>query len=96
MYNTIRLVHGNGEICEKGDTIWGMDSWPIEVKRWSAEEKAEAIATLSKHWCSYWEQETYAGGKVTIGDEWALEYFDCDDDGEFVQGSDFGLAEEGD
>lgn len=47
--NTIRLLHGecratNEELkkFKKGDTIWGNDTDPEELKRWTIEEKEEA------------------------------------------------------
>lgn len=69
---------------EKGNTIYGADSNAKEVKRWSIEQE-EAKAELAKLTCEY------ANGYIT---EYALEYCECDEDGEFICGSDFELAEE--
>lgn len=95
MYNTIILVHGVCEITEKGDAIFGVDSDAKEVKRWAMEQKAEAEAELSKHRCTYRESNTFAGSTVIQADEWALEFCECDEDGEYITGADYVLAEEG-
>ena len=94
--NTIILLKGNRMISReyykkfnKGDTIWGEDVDPIELKRWSINQKEEAEAELVKHKCEYsWGQELFY---ATV---YALEYCECDEDGEFVVGSDYELAEE--
>lgn len=95
MNNTIILKKGYARLTEseykkfeKGDTIWGIDREPEEIKRWNIEDEAEAKAELAKHKC------TYDGGNVWDIEEYALEYCECDEDGEFIQGSDFDLAEE--
>lgn len=96
MYNTIMLL--KGEAClarreykefEKGDTIWGIDRTPEEIKRWSIEQEREAKEELAKYTCTYHEDAETWGVE-----EYALEYCECDEDGEFVQGSDYDLAEE--
>lgn len=94
MTNTIILRHGFGEITDKGDTIWGIDSDAQEVKRWDISDTEAARHELSLHKCQYREETTSHGSKVLQADEWALEYCECDEDGDFVQGSDFDLAEE--
>lgn len=95
MINTIilkkgyaRLTHSEYEKFEKGDTIFGLNSEPEELKRWSIEDKEEAEKELAKYKCSY------SGGNVWDIEEYALEYCECDENGEFVQGSDFDLADE--
>lgn len=92
--NTIILRHGTGEVAAKGDSIWGIDNEAKEIKRWNINQEEEAIAELAKHQCRYWEETTFSGGKVLQADEWALEYCECDEDGDFIQGSNFTLAEE--
>lgn len=73
----------------KGDTIWGIDREPQEVKRRSIEQEQEAKEELAKHACTYHENaETWSI------EEYALEYCECDEEGEFVQGSDYDLAGE--
>lgn len=97
MNNTIRLLKGsrsltNSEIkrFEKGDTIWGNDTDPEELKRWSIDEKAAAMEELKKNRCSYEKHNEY----LTDIEEYALEFFEADEDGEFASGSDYELAEE--
>jgi len=77
---------------EKGDTIWGENSFPIELKRWDIEEKEEAEKELAKHMChyrGYYEyndyQHNYPNGFSAI--EYALEYCTCDEDGDIVYSS---------
>lgn len=97
MNNTIILLKGEAGLTnatemkrfEKGGTIWGNDSNPEEIKRWSIDQEAEARAELAKHHCSY-----QSNGHMTWVEEYALEYCECDEDGEFIQGSDFDLAED--
>lgn len=92
-YNTIILKKGCATLSkseytkfEKGDTIWGVDSEPVELKRYSIDHEQEAKEELAKYNC------TYSSGYVWNVEEYALEYCDCDADGEFIQGSDFDLA----
>lgn len=93
MNNTIILRHGFGEISEKGDTIWGIDSDAQEIKRWGIANETAAKQELSRHKCQYREERTFYGSTVMQADEWALEYCECDEDGDFIQGSDYDLAE---
>lgn len=93
MLNMIRLLHGecratNEELkkFQKGGTIWGNDTDPEELKRWSMEQKEEAKKELSALRCRY------AREHLTDVEEYALEYFEADESGEFVEGSDFELA----
>lgn len=96
MYNTIILKKGDASLTkremesfEKGDTIWGIDREPEEIKRWNIEQEEEAKEELKKYKCSYknWQDGTDVK-------EYALEYCECDEDDEYVSGSDFYLAEE--
>nr|DAR30122.1 MAG TPA: hypothetical protein [Caudoviricetes sp.] len=96
MNNTIILLKGKlaysvSEYKEfsKGDTIWGDTSNPEELRRWDIRQIEEAKAELAKYNCSY----TRATALYWV-EEYALEYCECDEDGEFVQGSDFDLAKE--
>lgn len=96
MFNTIILKKGEEKLTrsewkkfEKGDTIWGDCSSPEELARWDVSQDNEAKAELAKYRCSYKED-----GQLFKITEYALEYCECDDDGEFYQGSDFDLAEE--
>ena len=99
MYNTIRLLKGEGRYerkafeknFSKGDTIFGDDCEPVEIARWKAEDKEEAEAALAKYRCEYDYGELQNAYYVT---EYGLEYCDCNEDGEWEAGSDFDLAEE--
>lgn len=95
MFNTIILKKGYAKLTEsefahfeKGDTIWGTDRFPEEIKRWSIEQKEKAREELAKYKCSYVQY-----GCLWNIEEYALEYCECDEDGGFVEGSDFDLAE---
>ena len=87
---TARLTSGEMKNFTKGDTICGIDSNPEELKRWSIEQEEEAKKALSNLKCSYRQPN----GSYTVIEEYALEYCECDEDGEFVSGSDFDLADE--
>lgn len=94
MFNTIVLLKGEEILTksemkhfEKGDSIWGNDRCPEELKRWNIEQETDAIAELSKYECSY-----YTDMNLTYIVEYALAYFSCDENGEFVEGADFELA----
>ena len=96
MYNAIRLLKGETSLTkkefekfEKGGTIWGVDTEAAEVERWSIDQKEAAEAALKKCKCNY---HNYA--ELIDIKEYALEYFECDEDGEFVSGSDYYLADE--
>lgn len=85
------LTNGEYKKFDKGDTIWGVDSEPVELKRWNVEQEAEAKAELAKYKCTY---SNSSGGNVWDIEEYALEYCECDEHGEFLQGSDYNLAED--
>lgn len=94
MNNTIILKHGTKRLTDneykkfsKGDTIFGNDSHPDEIRCWDINQMDEAKAELAKHRCSY------THGNIWEIEEYALEYCEYDDD-EFVSGSDFEFAEE--
>lgn len=96
MNNTIILLKGEKRLSSseykkftKGDTIFGDNSSPTELKRWDISQAEEAKTELAKYNCSYSE-----GIALYYIEEYALEYCECDEDGEFVQGSDYDLAEE--
>ena len=95
MLNMVRLLKGecranNEEMkkFKKGDTIWGNDTDPEELKRWKIEEKEEAKKELAALRCRYARYNEH----LTDVEEYALEYFKADESGEFVEGSDFELA----
>lgn len=96
MFNTIILKKGEARLTrsefksfEKGDTIFGCDSEPEELKRWSSDQKEEAQAELEKYRCRY-----FKGAELYYAEEYALEFCECDEEGEFISGSDYDLAEE--
>lgn len=95
MYNAIRLLKGESSLTkkefekfEKGGTIWGVDTEAAEVERWSIDQKEAAEAAFKKYKCSY---RNYID--LTDVVEYALEYFECDEEGEFIAGSDYYLAD---
>lgn len=97
MLNMVRLLKGeckatNEEMkkFKKGDTIFGNDTDPEELKRWSMEQKEEAKKELSALRCRYARYNEHLTD-VEV-EEYALEYFEADESGEFVEGSDFELA----
>jgi len=95
-HNTIILLHNAWKLTRPeymkftaGDSIYGNDSNPEELKRWPITEKAEALEELKKYRCTYRKS-----GQLYHVEEYALEYCETDDEGEFVVGSDFDMAEE--
>lgn len=93
--NTVILLKGEGRFTKTeykhfsvGDTIYGEDSNPTELKRWSIEQKVEALAELQKYRCSYRKDN-----QLWDVAEYALEFCTCDEDGEFMDGSDYEFAE---
>lgn len=96
MFNTIILKAGQATLAEreyerfqKGDTIFGADSEPEELKRWLIEDDEDAKKELARYSCEYIKR-----AECWDVIEYALEYCECDEDGEFIQGSDFELATE--
>ena len=96
MFNMIILLKSEEKLTRteykkfsKGDTIYGCDTNPIELKRWSIDDKQDAQDELAKYKCTYDD-----GAEICFITEYALEYCECDVNGEFVSGSDFVLARE--
>lgn len=94
MFNTIILWKGyeiltnkEHENFETGDTIWGDNACPEELNRWPIEYKEEAQRILAGYRSSYDK-----GPNLWCIEEYALEYCETDEDGEFVEGSDYDLA----
>lgn len=85
----VRLTHSEYNKFSKGDTIWGDGYAPEEVNRWSIDQKQDAVDALKNYTCTY-----TADGELHNITEYALEYCECDEDGEFVEGSDYTLAAE--
>ena len=73
----------------KGDTIWGNDRETTELKRWRGDELEQAKEELAKYKCSY-----SSNGHCWFIEEYALECFSVDEDGEFWIGGGYDLAEE--
>ena len=97
MHNTIILLYDYARMTAKeykrfgmGGLIWGTDSVAKEIRRWDISDKQEALQELAKYRCRY---EEVAGGDWSV-EEYALQYCECDEDGEFAAGSDYVLAEE--
>ena len=95
MNNTIKLIKGDEiltrseyEKFKKNDSILGADRSPEELKTWSINQEADAKAELSKYRCEY--IHNIATVHVI---EYALEYCQCDESGEFIEGSDYYFAE---
>lgn len=94
-YNTIILLKGELTLTDRehksyqrGDSICGIDRSPEEIQRWSADEEETAYAALSAVRCSY------NHGNLWNITEYALEWCNTDEDGDFVEGSDYKFAEE--
>lgn len=95
MWNTIILLKGTLKTSpsyykdfEHGDTIYGLNSEPEELARFSIDEKDKALKELSKHKCTY-----IKGAEIVYIEEYALQYCNCDEDGDLIDGSDYDLAE---
>ena len=95
MFNTIVLKKGEGNLTKseyknfnRGDMIFNINSEPEEVKRWNFTNKDEARRELARYSCEYIEYADCWSIK-----EYALEYCECDENGEFIQGSDYDLAD---
>lgn len=94
MYNTIILWHGQETLTARefkkfshGDSIMECDCNPVELKRWSADELEQAKEELSKYECTYED-----AGELFFVNEYAIEFCDCDEDGDFIKGSDYSFA----
>ncbi len=97
MNNTIILMRGFAQLTsneykkfKKYDTILGNDSCPEELRRWklTSEGEAEAKKELAKYRCTYKRIN-----QIFYIEEYALEYCECDEDGDFISGSDMDFAE---
>lgn len=95
MFNTIILQRGSATLTnyemkkfEKYDTICSDRSEPEEIQRWRIDQEEEAKAALSELRCTYARYNEH----LTNIEEYALEYCECDADGEFLEGSDYDFA----
>ncbi|MDO5564932.1 MAG: hypothetical protein Q4F88_06870 [Eubacteriales bacterium] len=98
MIQKIILVKGFANLTKreytkfkKGDTIYGNDSEPKELQRWNETDENDALKELEKYHCVY---DTRNSDGFTTIQEYALEWFDCDDDGEFISSSGYKFADE--
>lgn len=74
---------------EKGDLITGNDVNPEELKRWTGEGcREKALEELKKFNSSYYMEE-----QLTDVTEYAVETYEADEDGDFLEGSDYDFAE---
>lgn len=96
MNNTIKLIKGDEILTrdewkkfKKHDSILGIDRTPEELQMWSITQEADAKAELAKYNCEYIHNI-----ETVHAIEYALEYCQCDEDGEFIEGSDYDFAEE--
>lgn len=95
--DTIILIHGSSQCKARdwrkkifpGEAVFGIDNNSQYIKKWPAEEEASAYKELSSKKCEY-----YRTGDTIWLDEWALMWCECDEDGEFISGADYELAEE--
>ena len=94
-YNTIILYKGEAGLTpreykefSKGDCVFYAD-YRKELKRWPIEQEEEAQQELKKYSCKY-----ERGPELYWIEEYGLEYCNTDEDGEFVDGSDFYIAKE--
>lgn len=74
---------------EKGNLITGNDVNPEELKRWTGEGcREKAMEELKKFNSSY-----YMGEQLADTTEYAVETYEADEDGDFLEGSDYDIAE---
>lgn len=94
MYNTVILWKRYGELSqlEYGNLIFGDSEYLEEVARFKIEDEELAKIELSKYRCEYWEQDSYVKS-VIMGEEYSLEYCTYNDEGEFIEGFGYDLAE---
>ena len=87
--NEKRLSREEYRRFSKGDLIFGENACPEELNRWNIDDLEEAKKELKKYRCTY--EEDASMFNVT---EYAIEIFEEDEDGEFVEGSYFQLTAE--
>lgn len=90
--NTIILTHSvrnftESEVKHGRVTIDECFCDADERKRWSIADEEAARAELAKHKCTF----SYGYGTVWT-DVWALEFWEADEDGEFINGGDSDYA----
>lgn len=74
---------------EKGDLITGNDVNPEELKRWTGKGcREKALEELKKFNSRY-----YMGEQLAYITEYAVETYEADEDGDFLDGSDYDFSE---
>ena len=98
-YETFILWHGEEVLTkqewknfQQGDTMFGNNSAPEELKRWPAEKKQDAYSELNKHKCTY-KKHGRRDNKLYSIEEYALEDAFCDEDGDFLFSVSYDLAD---
>ena len=87
--NEARLTKEELKGFEKGNLITGNDVNPEELKRWTGEGCHEkALEQLKKFNSSYYMEE-----QLTDVTEYAVETYEADEDGNFLDGSDYDISE---
>ena len=96
MFNTIilwktisRLTEREFKDFHRGDAAMEHDGGTEELCRGSIGEKDAAYAELRKH-----KNEYYLGNQVKRIEEYGLEFCEYNEDGEYVNGSDYDFAED--
>lgn len=96
MNNTIILLHGERMLSHaeyknftSGDAVMGIDAMPEEIQRWPIEQAEEAREELKKYRCRY--DKGISAWQI---EEYALEFCECDEFGEFLNGAEFEMAGE--
>lgn len=102
--NTIRLMHYQKDtgLIKSGakapsnyfDFAFD-DSSPEEIKKYSIDEKEQALADLAKYTSTCEVMEGFAGSYYSVN-AYALEFYEEDEDGDYIDGSDFEPASEED
>ena len=97
MYNIISLWKGTGvlngkefKMFDKGDSIIGVHGLDRELlKDWQIHEFTEANKELEKYKCEY----RLCGDGTVLIEEYGLEYYTINDEGQVIDGSEFDFAE---
>lgn len=93
MHNRIRLITNSMTIPYKKwknfNGCFENDTYPTELKNWHISQKEEAEAELKRFRCNY----KVCYDNTIEAEEYALEYYTADEDGEFLEGSDYDTAE---
>lgn len=80
----IKLTHATGEIHKSGEVTAPLDLllvWGESEKQWPVSQATAAYAELAEHRCSYTVEQGFHGELISA-EEWALEFFQEDEEGE--------------